>query len=67
MFPLLVCPNCSATKTLKLLDNEDKKKGLARFMQIKYKDCEFKHSFCTSPQIDSTKTIVVEEKYRDQR
>ena len=36
-------------------------------MQIKYKDCEFKHSLCTSPQIDSTKTIVVEEKYRDQR
>ena len=34
---------------------EDKKKELARFIQIKCKDCKFKHSFYTSPQIDSTK------------
>ena len=67
VFSLLACPNCSTTNTLKLLDIEDKKKGLARVMQIKYKDCKFKHSFCTSPQIDSTKTIVAEEKYRDRR
>ena len=53
MFSLLVCPNCSATNTSTLLDIEDKKKGLARFMQIKCIDCEFKHSFYTSHQIDS--------------
>ena len=54
MFSLLACPNCSTTNTLKLQDIEDKKKGLARFMQIKCRDCEFKYSFYTSPQIDST-------------
>ena len=36
-------------------DIEDKKNGLTRFMQIKCRDCEFIHSFYTSPQIDSTK------------
>ena len=40
---------------LKLQDIEDKKKWLARFMQIKCRDCDFKHSFYTLPQIDSTK------------
>ena len=55
VFSLLACPNCSTTNTLKLQDIEDKKKGLARFMQIKCRDCEFKHSFYTSPQVDSTK------------
>ena len=34
-------PNCLTTNTLELLDIEDKKKGFARFMQIKRRDCEF--------------------------
>ena len=42
---LLTCPNCLKTNTLKLQDIEDKNKGLARFMQIKCGDCDFKHSF----------------------
>ena len=36
VFSLLACPNCSTTNTCKLLNIEDKKKGLARFMQITY-------------------------------
>ena len=55
MFLLLACPNCSTTNTLKLHFMEGKKKGLARFMQIQRRDCEFKHSFYTSSQIDNTK------------
>ena len=55
MFSLLACQSCSTTNTLKLLDIEDKKKQIARFMQIKFRDCEFKHSFYTSPKIDNTK------------
>ena len=35
VFSLLACPNCSTTNTFKLIDIEDKKKGLTRFMQIK--------------------------------
>ena len=54
-FSLLACPNCSTTNTLKLQNIKDNKKGLARFMQIKCRDCEFKHSFYTSAQTDSTK------------
>ena len=42
---LLTCPNYLKTNTLKLQDIEDKNKGLARFMQIKCGDCDFKHSF----------------------
>ena len=42
---LLACPNFLTANTLKLLDIEDKKKGLTRFMQIKCRDCAFKHSF----------------------
>ena len=52
MFSLLTCPNCSA---LKLEDIEDKKKGLARFMQIKCRHYEINHRFSASSQIDSTK------------
>ena len=52
IFSWLACPNYSTTNTLKLQDIEDKQKGLARFMQIKCRDCKFKHSFYTSSQID---------------
>ena len=52
---ILACPNCSTINTLKLHDIEDKKKELTRFMQIKCRDCEFKHSLYISPRIDSTK------------
>ena len=45
VFSLLECPNCSTGNTLKLQDIENKKKGLAGFMQIEFRDCEFKHSF----------------------
>ena len=55
MLSLLACPDCSTANTLKLHNIEDKKKGGARFMQINCRDSEFKHSFYTSPQIDSTK------------
>ena len=55
VFSLLARQSCSTTNTLKLLDIEDKKKQIARFMQIKFRDCEFKHSFYTSPKIDNTK------------
>ena len=55
VFSLLSCPICLITNILKLLDIEDKKKGLARFMQSKCRDCESKHSFNTAPQIDSPK------------
>ena len=55
VFSLLTCPNCSTENILKLLDIEEKKNGLARFMQIKCRDCEFKDNFYTSPQIDSIK------------
>ena len=51
VFSLLARPNCSTTNTRKIA----RKKRLARFMQIEFKDCEFKHSFYTSSQIDSTK------------
>ena len=47
VFSWLACPNYSTTNTLKLQDIEDKKKGLAKFMQIKCRDCKFKHSFYT--------------------
>ena len=55
MFSLLACPNCSTTNPLKLLDIKDKKKGLVRFIQIKCRNSEFKHSYYNSPRIDSTK------------
>ena len=55
MFSLLEYPNCSIANTLKLQDIEDMKKGLARFIQIKCRYCEFKRRFYTPPQIDSTK------------
>ena len=55
MFSLLAYPNCSTTNTPNLLGIDDKKKRLARYMQIKCSDYQFKHSFFTSPQIDSTK------------
>ena len=55
VFSLLTCPNCSTTNTPKLLDIEDKNKGLEKFVQIKCTECGFKHSFYPSPQIDSTK------------
>ena len=55
VFALLTCPNFSTTNTPKLLDIEDKNKGLEKFMQIKCTEYEFKHSFYPSPQIDSTK------------
>ena len=45
VFSLLTSPNCSIRNTLKLHENEDKTKGLARFMKIKCRDCEFKHNF----------------------
>ena len=51
VFSLLACPNCLTTNTCKLLDIEDKKKGLARFMQIKCRDYKFKQSFYTSFQV----------------
>ena len=35
VFSFLAYPNCSTTNTLELLHFEDKKRGLARFMQIK--------------------------------
>ena len=54
VFSSFVCLNCFITNTCKLLDIEDKK-GLARFMQINCRDCEFKRSFYISRQIDSTK------------
>ena len=40
--------------TLDLIDIEYKEKGLARFMHIKRRNCKFKHSFYTPPQIVST-------------
>ena len=52
VFSLLTCQNCSA---LKFEDIEDKKKGLARFMQIKCRHCEINHRFSASSQIDTTK------------
>ena len=52
---LLACPNCLTTNTLKLQDIEDKKKRLTRFVQIECRDCEFKPSFYSLPQIDNTK------------
>ena len=61
VFSLLACQSCSTTNTLKLLDIEDKKKQIARFMQIKFRDCEFKHSFYTSPKIDNTKDNLAQE------
>ena len=42
-------------KTCKLLDIEEEKKRLERLMKIKCRNSEFKHSFYTSPQIESTK------------
>ena len=42
---LIEVSNCSIRNTLKLHENEDKTKGLARFMKIKCRDCEFKHNF----------------------
>ena len=50
VFSLLASPNYSTANTLKLQDIDNKKKGYSRFMQIKCGDCEFKHSFYTSPQ-----------------
>ena len=61
VFSLLACPNCSTTNTLKLQDIGDKRAGLARFMQIKCRDCEFKHIFYTSPRVDSTKDNCTRE------
>ena len=56
VFSLLACKNCSTTTTLKLLDIEDKKsKEVQHLCKIKFRDCNFKHSFFTSPQTDSTK------------
>ena len=54
MFSLLTCPNCPTTNTFKLPVIEEEKKGLARFMQNKCRDCEFT-SIYTSRQIHSTK------------
>ena len=46
VFSLLTSPNCLIRRnTLKLHETEDKTKGLARFMKIKCRDCEFKHNF----------------------
>ena len=55
IFSLMACPNCLRSKTCQLLDIQEKKKGFARFMQVKCIECEFEHSFYTSPQISSSK------------
>ena len=47
VFLLSACPNSLTTNTLKFLNTEDKKKGLARFMETKTRDCKFKYSFYT--------------------
>ena len=35
VFTLLACPNCLYTNTCQLIDIEEKKKGLSRYMQVK--------------------------------
>ena len=52
-FSLLACPYWSTANTVRLLDIREKKNGHAKFMQIRSRDCEFKHSFYSAPQTDS--------------
>ena len=55
-FLLLSCPGCHGIQCLKLCDNnEKKKKGLARHLQLSCTICLYCHIFFTSKEIDLPK------------
>ena len=52
VFCILSCPGCHGTNCLQLFDFNEKKKGLARYLQLKYSTCLYMHKFYTSKQVD---------------
>ena len=46
----LACPECFGSSSLQLQDINEKKKGLARLLEIRCTSCPYKHEFYTSKQ-----------------
>ena len=51
VFLMLSCPECHDTKSLQLHDVCEKKRGLARYLQLKCSSCFYVNEFCTSKTV----------------
>ena len=60
VFNSLACPECFTMNSLQLKDIVDKKKGLARFIQISCSSCPYKKEFYTSKEVD--RKVCIDEK-----
>ena len=52
IFTSLACPQCFSTHSQQLHDINDRKKGLARFFQLRCNVCPFVKDFYSSKQVD---------------
>ena len=57
VFSLMSCPSCISTDSMQLYDISEKKKGLARYLEVRCSACPFIHGFYTSPVAHSSKNI----------
>ena len=55
VFMLLSCPGCHSIQYLAFFDINEKKKVLARHLQLSCTVCLYNHTFFTSKQIDLPK------------
>ena len=54
VFLMLSCPECHGTKSLQLHDVCEKKRGLARYLQLNCSSCLYVNEFCTSKTVQRT-------------
>ena len=58
VFQILCCPECHGTNCLLLNEVNEKKKGLARYVQLSCSICLYSYSFYTSKQVNPPKQFM---------